>query len=121
MGGTISYNRPKSTSANSTGLAITILAAEKPATLAALVGGDSMITQVRYDVDADESVGADVQPLVTFEIRPVIDETTGVITFEIACQPKYGSGVDGPETILRYAHPQTADAFQTAAGRARQP
>lgn len=120
MAGTLTYDRPKSATSNSTGIVLTVQAAEKPAALATLAGGSTGVAQVRFNADADESAGSDVQAHATFEIAPTVDAATGAVVYEIRCTPSFGNGAVGATQTFRYPHPQLLDAFQTQAGRDRQ-
>ena len=126
MAVTKTYNRPKSTVVNSTGIACTLLAAEKPTTPVA-IGGDPGNTgnlDCRIQADADESGGADVQDLFRIETAIAVDATSGLITLTVTVTPAKGGDASGTPTgtarSVAVQHDQTMDAWQTAAGRARQ-
>lgn len=121
MGVTKTYNRPKSTTVNSTGMAFTILAEEKPETPAAFQGsGNTGNLDCLIKVDADESGGADVQNFFRIETAISVDSSSGVATLVVTVTPVLGDASNGTPTVTTIVHPQTMDVFQTAAGRARQ-
>jgi len=124
MAADVNYNRPKLVAINDTPINIDFTAGEEPTALAALTAdnsGSTGILNINVTADADESVGADVQNLFRVEdLRVLIDATTGAMTLTASIIPVDGAGADGTAVAVAVAHPETADAWQTAAGRARQ-
>lgn len=122
MAGTINYERPKATPTNTTGMVATILVAEQPDSPGAIGGtGTTGILDATFRCDADESGGADVQDWAKFTVQPKIDNGTGKVTFEVTFTPVKGDGSDGAVQRHTFTHDEFMDAWQTAAGRARQP
>lgn len=121
MGVTKTYNRPKSTPTNSTGIAFTILAEEKPETPATFAGaGNTGNLDCYIKADADESGGADVQNIFRIESAIAVESSLGTITLTITVSPVNGDGTSGTSQTLTVTHGQAMDVWQTAAGRARQ-
>lgn len=121
MSVTKTYNRPKSTTTNSTGIALTLTVAEKPDSPSAIGGtGTTGELDCRVRADADESGGADVQDLFKIETVPGIDENTGAVTLTVTVTPINGDGSAGTPSVTTVTHGQTMDTWQAAAGRARQ-
>ncbi len=125
MAADVNYDREKLVVINDTPINISITGAEEPAAatvaLSADGSGSTGIMNLIFSGDADESGGADIQELFRVEdLRVIIDPATGLTQLAATIIPVLGDGSDGtPETIL-IKHPQTMDAWQTAAGRARQ-
>lgn len=123
MAADVSYDRLKSTTINSTPINIDFLAGEEPTALAALgaLGGSTGILNVTVTADADESGGVDIQDLFRIEdIQVLINTSTGLCQLSMNIIPVKGDAADGSATAVLVNHPQTMDAWQTAAGRARQ-
>lgn len=121
MAVTLTYNRLKSTTTNSTGMVFTVTAEEKPETPTAFLGsGNTAEVDVRFSCDADESGGADVQEMFRLEAVPQLSADDGTITLKVTVTPKTGGGTDATATVTTITHTETMDAWQTAAGRARQ-
>lgn len=125
MAADVNYDREKLVVINDTPINIGITAAEEPAAattaLSADGSGSTGILNVIFTADADESGGVDVQDLFRVEdLRVIINQATGLTQLAATVIPVLGAATDGtPETIL-IKHPQTMDAWQTAAGRPRQ-
>jgi hypothetical protein len=119
MTATLNYDRLKATTVNSTGMAHTVLAAEKPNAPAAVTAGSTGALDARIQVDADESGGADVQDLWKIEATPTIG-ADGKPKLTVVVTPILGDATAGAAATNVYDHAQSMDAFQTAAGRARQ-
>jgi hypothetical protein len=126
MAANVNYNRAKSTTTNSTDINIDFTAGEEPTALTALGpatdnSGTSGILNVTVTADADESGGADIQDLFRIEdIQVLINATTGLTQLSMSIIPVKGGATDGTTTAVLVNHPETMDAWQTAAGRARQ-
>lgn len=120
MGDTLNYNRPKASAVNDTAIDITIKSGESDESPLPDTAGTTGITKTEYYADADESGSSDIQLLATFLITPAIDVNTGRITFTVAFTPKGGGGGAGTTTSQVFTHHETMDAWQAAAGRARQ-
>lgn len=120
MAQVVNYDRPKASIVNDTAISISVEGAEVGGVEAALAAGNAPGLQATLLVDADESVGADIQDLARVTVVPEIDQETGEITFVVTLTPVNGDGSDGTARTATWAHPQTMDAWQTAAGRARQ-
>lgn len=118
MAGNQTYDRPKSTVVNSTSLATTVLAAEMPTAVAAVSAGSTGALSAELRVDADESGGADVQTMWKITATPSI--VGGKPQLAVVVTPVNASGVDGSAFSNTHEHPETADEWQAAAGRARQ-
>lgn len=120
MAQNVNYNRPKISTVNSTPISFSVEAAEVGGTEAALAAGASAGVQGTLIADADESGGADLQDWATFTVEPVIDADTGIASVKVTVTPILGDGSSGTAKTLYVPHEQTMDAWQTAAGRARQ-
>lgn len=123
MPANISYNRPKSSLVNSTGIQFSVKASELdnvPANLPGAAQGNSGELNVLYTADADESGGADVQNIAIFKFTPAIDPKTGMLRLNAEFTPVNGNGSLGAVQSNSGKHPQDMDAWQSAAGRARQ-
>ena len=121
MGVTKNYNRDKDPSVNVTGIALRAKAAEGAAASPADLAGADGIMQVAFDADADESGGTDVQDLFRIDNLQVNISSTGVVTLIGTPVAVLGDGSEVTGTPINFAHPQNMDAWQTAAGRPRQP
>jgi hypothetical protein len=121
LSATISYSRPKSATVNATGMALTLKVAEKPDSPGA-IGGTGTTAQLdcRVQADADESGGTSLHDLFKIETIPGIASDTGVVTLSVTVTPILGDGSIGTPKSLITNHDQSMDAWQTAAGRARQ-
>lgn len=125
MAANVNYDRPKSATTNDTPINIDFTAGEEPTALAALSAdnsGSSGILNVTVTADADESGGLDVQDLYRIEdIQVTINQSTGLTNLTMTITPVLGDGTDAASpTTVTVRHPETMDAWQTAAGRARQ-
>lgn len=122
MAGSISYDRDKDPKINSTSIAIVPKAGEEPAAAAALVGGSTGILNLEFEGDADESGGTLLVNLFRVDdLQVVLNTATGLCRLTGTIVPVLGDGTDAPTTYaIDQAHPQTMDAWQTAAGRAQQ-
>lgn len=123
---TPTYNRSKSTTVNSTGIALNYLVGEGPITPHDLFDtdgeldlGTTGVLTAKLQADANESGGADVQDLFTIVVTPVLADS-GVMTLNIVVTPIKGGGTSGNAQTLSVPHTENMDAWQTAAGRARQ-
>ena len=120
MGVTQTYSRDKSTTTNSTGMALTLLVGEEPDAPSAIGGtGTTGVLDSRLQADADESGGADVQDLFKIRAVPSIG-SGGVISYVVTVTPILGDGTNGTPVVATITHDENMDAWQTAAGRARQ-
>ena len=118
---TINYDRPKIVGINDTPMITTLLVAEKPDSPAAIGGaGSTGELDMRVQADADESGGADVQDLYKVETVPTIVVGTGAVNLKVTVTPILGDGTEGTPVITNIPHNETMDAWQSAAGRARQ-
>lgn len=122
MGVTKNYDRPKSPSINSTGIAITVKADEGSGAAPADLAGDDGKLYVEFEGDADESGGTLLENLFRLDaVEVTIDQTTGRINLVGTIVPVLGDGTDAPTThAINIVHPQTMDAWQADAGRAQQ-
>ena len=121
MAVTKTYNRPKSTVVNSTAIDVTIKVSEKPDAPGAIGGtGTTGNLDARFQADADESGGTDIQDLFKLETTIAVDATTGQATLTVLVTPIKGGALDGTAKSMVVTHDETMDAWQTAAGRARQ-
>lgn len=119
--GTLNYERQKSAVTNTTGMVVTIDVGEKPDAPGAIGGtGNTGELDARFNADADESGGADIQELFKLEALPIIG-SDGAISLQLTVTPKKGDATDGVAQVFTATHPELMDAWQTAAGRARQP
>lgn len=117
----ITYNRNKSATTNSTDINTSYEGSETPGGRAALVAGTTGEAEIFVQMDADESGGADVQDAWKVKIIPLISSThPGVMTLTVEITPIKGDGTDGTVDSNTTTHDEDADAWQTAAGRARQ-
>lgn len=126
MSVTKSYPRLKAAPTISTGLVLTLKAAEYPTTpdsfrdnAGSVVAGTTGILDCRVQCDADESGGADVQDLWKIVATPSID-SSGVMTLAVTVTPIKGDATAGTPGSVTVTHDENADVWQTAAGRARQ-
>lgn len=128
----LSYERLGSDVTNTTPISISPKAAEIGGTEAAVdaagQAGDTAGIQATLTADADESGGADIQDLWRIVAKPLIDataqshgESRGTMTLEVTITPVKGDGTAGTAQKFIVTHPENIDAWQTAAGRARQP
>ena len=123
---TINYNRPSVTLTAVAPMVHTILATERLAdgsdVLVAMesvgVIGDTGVARLEYQVDADESGGADVQTMYKIDVTPTIT-SDGKHTLTFVVTPVGGAGGDLPAQTLAVLHPETVDAWQSAAGNPR--
>jgi len=121
VGITKNYNRAKDPAINSTGIALRAKAAEGAAAVPADLAGADGIMQIAFDADADESGGTDVQDLFKINNLQVNLGSNGAVTLVGTIVPILGDGSDGTAVAINETHPQTMDAWQTAAGRPQQP
>lgn len=120
MGKTNNYDRPKSSGINDTGMVTSLLVGEKPDAPSAIGGtGTTAELDCRVQADADESGGADVQDLYKLEALPAVS-INGEVTLKVTITPIKGDGTDGKVQVVTVTHDENMDAWQTAAGRARQ-
>lgn len=120
MAKTNNYDRPKLSGINDTGMLMTLLVGEKPDAPGAIGGtGTTAELDCRVQADADESGGVDVQDLFKLEALPAV-ALSGAQTLKVTVTPIKGDGTEGTAQILTVSHPENMDAWQTAAGRARQ-
>lgn len=122
MAATINYDRPKIATINDTPIDITIQGRESPDAFGNLGAGTGTtgVADVKFRADADESGGADVQDLWDIALTPSIHEVTGVIKMTIVATPVLGDASNGTPVTTVLTHDETSDAWQSAAGRARQ-
>ncbi len=124
MAGNVNYDRDKNPKINDTPINIDFTAGEEPTALAALTAdnsGSTGILNVTLTADADESGGVDIQDLFRIEdIQVTIDQAGGLTTLTMNVIPVKGDATDGATTTLTVKHPQSMDAWQTAAGRPQQ-
>lgn len=115
------YDRPKVVGINDTPINLTIFVAEKPDSVGAIGGtGTTAILDATFKADADESGGADVQDHAEFTITPTVDKVTGKTQYQVDFTPINGGGADGVKQTHVFDHDELMDAWQSAAGRARQ-
>ena len=117
---TDNFDRPKLSGINDTGIVLTLLVGEKPDAPGAIGGtGSTAELDCRVQADADESGGVDIQDLFKIETVPVI-AADGTVTLAVTVTPIKGGATDGKAQTLTVTHPENMDAWQSAAGRARQ-
>ncbi len=115
------YDRLKEPGTNVTGMDLTYRGSELPTAPAALVAGTSGDAEIFVDCDADESAGVDVQALYKVKLTPVISAATpGTQSLKVEVTPVNGDASDAPTITNTIPHPEAMDAWQAAAGRARQ-
>lgn len=114
------YDRPKIVAINDTDINITLFQAEQPTVLGAADAGTTGILDVEVRADADESGGADVQVLFKVTLTPQLVVATGEVSLQVEVTPVAGDASDAPTITSTVPHTETMDAWQTAAGRARQ-
>ena len=124
MAADVNYDRPKSVVINDTPINVAFTAGEEPAAattaLTADGSGTTGILNVNVTADADPTAGVDIQQLFRVEdLQVLIDATTGRVTLSASIIPVKGDATDGTPVPLTVVHPQTMDAWQTAAGQAR--
>ena len=117
----VTYNRLKSTTTNSAAMSMSVEAAEKGGTEAALAAGSSAGIQATIICDADEGAGTDLQDLWKIVLTPEIDANTGDQQLRVVVTPVGGDGVDDTAVTTVVPHPEDMDAWQTAAGNSRLP
>lgn len=120
MPATFNYNRDKDPSVNVTPIDVSLLAAEKPTAPAAVAAGTTGQLDLRIQGDADPGAGTTLVELFKVEVVPTFD-SAGNVRLNVTVTPKLGDGSDGTAQALNLTHPQTLDAWQTAAGFPRQP
>ena len=125
MAGTINYDRDKNPKINDTGIAVVPLVGEEPTAAGAMSGdnsGSTGILNIEFQGDADESGGAALVNLARIDdLQVTVDVDTGRINITGTVIPILGDGTDAPTTTpINVVHPQTMDAWQTAAGRVQQ-
>lgn len=120
MGATLNYEREKLVETNTTGMAILAKAAEGAAATPVNLAGADGIMQIAFDADADESGGVDVQDLFRVDNLQIIISSEGLIRLTGSIVPVLGDATDGTAVPIDVTHPELMDAWQTAAGRARQ-
>ena len=121
MPGTFNYDRPKLVGVNVTGMLTTILVAEKPDALGAIGGtGTTGILDATFEMDADESGGADVQDLYRVTITPEL-QSDGTMNMKVEVTPIKGDGGADAVQTFNAKHPENMDQWQSNAGRTRQP
>ena len=120
MGATLNYEREKLVETNTTGMDIIAKAAEGTAATPIDLAGADGIIQIAFDADADESGGADVQDLIRVDDLQITISAEGLIKLTGSVIPVLGDGTDGTAVPISVQHPELMDAWQTAAGRARQ-
>lgn len=126
MPGTINYNRPSATLVAVAPMIHTILTVETliaggdvlTAIEAVAIAGDTGVMRAEYQVDADESGGADVQTMYKLLVTPSIS-ADGKHTLTVSVTPVGGAGGDLTARTLAVEHPERVDAWQTAAGNPR--
>ncbi|HEU01426.1 hypothetical protein LCGC14_0273330 [marine sediment metagenome] len=119
--GAKTYNRDKDPDTNATPIDITYDGAETPTAEAPLAVGTTGEAAITVLADADESGGIDVQPLYTVSLVPVIDAAApGGQRLTVTVTPILGGGGSGTPLVFTAPHPETMDAWQTAAGRPQQ-
>ncbi len=116
----INYDREKLVQINDTPIDMVWNGAEAPTAEAPLAAGSTGQATLSLTADADESGGADIQDLFTVTLTPTIDSERGTISLAVVVTPVNGDASDAPVQTINVAHPQTMDAWQSAAGRARQ-
>ena len=122
MAVTKNYDRPKLVVINDTPMDLTLLVGEKPDAPGAIGGtGTTGQLDLRIQADADESGGADVQDLFKVETNVVLNVQSGEVNLSVTATPILGDGTESPTpTTFTKKHDETMDAWQAAAGRARQ-
>lgn len=121
MAGTKNYERLKEPDTNTTGMSITFQGSELPTAKAALAAGTTGNAEIFVEADADESGGIDIQDLFKVALTPVIANLhPGTMSLTVVVTPIKGDGTDGTPITTQVTHDETMDAWQTAAGRARQ-
>lgn len=120
--GTLTYARDKDPATNSTGIATSGEAREDPNALVAIAAGAGTFYELVISGDADESGGVDIQQLWKVKLTPTLQSAApGVMGLNVEVTPVNGDASDAPATTSNIVHPESMDAWQTAAGRARQP
>lgn len=120
MSANFTYNRLKSATTNSTDINVSWEQRETDGTRAAIAAGTTGIAELHMRADADESGGADIQDIFRITATPVINVNTGKFEVRIEVVPILGDGTDGVAKDAAFVHDENMDAWQTAAGRARQ-
>jgi len=120
MSVSLNYNRPSATLVNATPLLTTLFVSELPDALAAIGGtGTTGVLSAEVRVDADETAGVDVQTMWRLTATPTLS-SDGKYSLTVVVTPVGGAGGNLPAQTLAVQHPETADAWQSAAGRPRQ-
>ncbi len=120
MAADINYDRPKIVVINDTPINMSLFGAEQPTALAALAAGTTGIADIEVRADADESGGADIQVLYKITLTPQIVVATGAQSLKVEVTPVKGDATDDSVQLFTANHTETMDAWQSAAGRARQ-
>ena len=124
MAADVNYDRPKSVVINDTPINIDFTAGEEPTAattaLTADNSGSSGILNINVTADADPTGGADIQDLFRIEdLQVVINQETGLTQLTMSVVPVTGGATDATAVAVTVNHTQTMDAWQAAAGVAR--
>ena len=120
MAADFTYDRPKVAVVNSTDINVSYEQRESDGVRAAIAAGTTGIAELTMLADADESGGADIQDIFKIVATPVLNPVTGKFEVDVTVTPILGDGADGDPVSTRFPHDETMDAWQSAAGRARQ-
>lgn len=120
MSVTKTYARPKSAPTISTGIVLTVQAAEYPVTPVAFdEDGVGAVLDARLHCDANESGGTIDRDLFQIIATPTLN-SNGSLVYTVVVTCILGDASSGTAHTLTVTHDQNMDTFQTAAGRARQ-
>jgi len=115
--GDLTYNRDKNPATNATPITISGEARELPNALVAIAAGTTGAFEVAITGDADPSGGAALVQLWRVALTPTLQSADpGTQGLTLTATPVLGDGSDGTPVVFQSVHPQTMDAWQTAAG-----
>ena len=119
----LNYERLKSDTTNTTPMNASAEQRESDGVRAAYAAGTTAVFETYVRLDADESGAADVQDWFKVVITPSIEDRgsgLGRGKLTVAITPINGDASEGTTETKIVTHGETVDAWQTAAGRARQ-
>ncbi len=120
MSANFTYSRDKVATVNSTDINVSYEQRETDGVRAAIAAGTTGIAELTMLADADESGGVDIQDIFRVTVTPVLNPNTGKFEVQVDVVSVLGDATDGVPQGQRFVHDEDMDAWQTAAGRARQ-
>jgi len=121
MAADFTYNRSKVATTNSTPINVSYEQRESDGIRAAIAAGTTGIAELTMRADADETGAADIQDIFRVVLTPIMNPNSGKFAVEVTVTSILGDATDGfTQDAVRFEHDETMDAWQAAAGRARQ-